>query len=265
MIIKDLHNPNLMQGQMQESAAFLYQSKTAGAKEIQREVVSEHRIAVYVNDMIVAHLVCTPSDFAELVIGRLMTEQIIRHTDEVRELYICEKASRARVFLHDVKRVLHPVIEESPTCCSDNHVYLQADGAEEMKMISTSEWDPEQIFLAAAEIRNGSQIYKKTHGTHGGFLIHKGKVIYQCEDIGRHNAIDKAIGHLAIYDIDPAECMIYSTGRASADMVRKVIRAQIPVFLSKAAPTSAAIDMARSYGLTLISNLKTDCFELFSS
>ena len=265
MVIKDLHNPNIMQGQMQESAALFYQSGHESFRKIKKEVVSEHRIAVFVNEQLTAQLVCTPSDFTELVIGRLLTEGILESKEDVREIYICEKASRARVFLVDSEKKLTPYVEQAPTCCSDNHVYMQAKKKTDLRSVPRVSWKPEQVLAAASEIQNGSRIYQKTHGTHGGFLIHKENVVYQCEDIGRHNAIDKAIGYLSIHDIDPAECMIYSTGRASADMVRKVIRSQIPVFLAKAAPTSAAIDMAKSFGLTLISNLKTDSFELFSS
>ena len=265
MVIKDLHNPNLIQDQMQESAALFYQSGQELFGEIKKEIVSEHRIAVFVNDRLTAQLVCTPSDFVELVIGRLLTEGILESTEEVREIYICEKASRARVFLVDSEKKLTPFVEQAPTCCSDNHIYMQAEQAADIRPVSKVSREPKQILAVTAEIQNGSQIYRKTHGTHGGILIYKDQVVYQCEDIGRHNAIDKAIGYLAIHNMNPSDCMIYSTGRASADMVRKVIRAQISVFLSKAAPTGAAIDMAKAYGLTLISNLKTDSFELFSS
>lgn len=265
MLIKDLHDPYKMQGQTQEAAAFTFRDGSFSGEASAKEIVTEHKIAVFVNDRLAAQLVCTPSDLTELVIGRLLTEQIIQSTDEVRELYICERASRARVFLKDPQKILNPHVEQSPTCCSDNHVYLCAEGPERPAPFREASWHPEKILKTAAAIRNGSKIYRTTHGTHGGFLIRGDEVIYQCEDIGRHNAIDKAIGYLAIQHIDPLECMLYSTGRASADMIRKAVRARVPVFLSKAAPTSAAVEMAKSFYLTLACNITEESFDLYSS
>ena len=63
--------------------------------------------------------------------------------------------------------------------------------------------------------------------------IYKGKIVYSCEDIGRHNALDKAIGYALMHDYDFHECAVFTTGRLPIDMITKVIRAGIPLVASK--------------------------------
>lgn len=93
----------------------------------------------------------------------------------------------------------------------------------------------------------------------------KGNILYTCEDIGRHNAMDKAIGYAAIQGLQPEDCILYTTGRISTDMVRKAIASGIPVLVTKAVPTDAAIEMARTYNLTLICKAWSDRYEIFNA
>ena len=84
-----------------------------------------------------------------------------------------------------------------------------------------------------------------------------------CEDIGRHNAVDKAVGYALREGVLLSECIIYTSGRAPVDMVQKAIVAGIPVMASKASPTKEAVELARRYGLVLIGNARPDSMKLF--
>ena len=264
MIIKNVYENSSPNETTTEEVVRVYQNGAFDEELSKKDVVTEHRIEVQVNEQLVAQLVCTPLDLAELVTGRLITEQIISSADEVRQIYICEFGRRARVFLHDHNKKLRAFVESTPTCCTDNHVYMQSENDIEMEEFPETKWDPESILEIGAEIRKGFEVYRSTYGVHSAALIHNGNIVYRCEDIGRHNAVDKAIGYMAIHGLAPDECMLYTTGRAAVDMVRKSIRARIPVFLSKKSTTNAAVDLARTYRLTLISNVWEDRFNVFS-
>ena len=72
------------------------------------------------------------------------------------------------------------------------------------------------------------------------------------EDIGRHNAIDKAVGYALIQGIDRGNCYLFTTGRMPADMVMKAVRAGVPLLASKTYPTDEGIALARKTRLTLV-------------
>ena len=118
------------------------------------------------------------------------------------------------------------------------------------------------VFALCAHFAQDTELHQKTFGTHSCYLMQQGKVVFSASDIGRHNALDKAVGYAAIHQLDRASCMLYTTGRVPIDMVEKVIMAKIPVLVSKAVPTDKAIELAHSYGITLLFSAWPDGFEI---
>ena len=98
----------------------------------------------------------------------------------------------------------------------------------------------------------------------GMFDPNTGTFLRLAEDIGRHNALDKVIGYALRHQIDLKECMVYSSGRIPTDMAMKAIYAGIPVLSSKASPTTEAIELAKTYRLTLICAARRDRMKVFS-
>ena len=111
----------------------------------------------------------------------------------------------------------------------------------------------------------GTPLHGITFATHSCLLARKDEILFSCEDIGRHNALDKVIGYALRNQIDLHECMVYSSGRIPTDMVMKAITAGIPVLSSKASPTTEAIELATQYDLTLICAARRDRMKVFCS
>ena len=111
---------------------------------------------------------------------------------------------------------------------------------------------------------DGSPLHGITFATHSCNLAQKDNILISCEDIGRHNALDKVIGYALRHNIDLHQCMVYSSGRIPTDMTLKVIHAGIPILSSKASPTSEAIDLAKKYHLTLICAARRDRMKVFT-
>lgn len=107
-------------------------------------------------------------------------------------------------------------------------------------------------------------MHRKSFGTHSCYLARGGEVLYSFEDLGRHNAFDKAIGRALIDGVDLTECTVFTSGRVPTDMAVKAIRAKVPVLASKAVPTDLTVEMARTFNLTLICSAHSDSFRVFN-
>lgn len=226
-------------------------------------IVKEHAFELYVNEALAAKLVCTPSELVELVVGRMVSEGMIRNVFEIDNIYVCESGNKVKVFLKE-NIVFEQHMEQIPTCCTDNKILLQKQNSPKLKRLEKVELNNDWIFKLAGEFANGSKIHKATKGTHSCYLACGEEIIFACEDIGRHNAMDKAIGYAVMNDYDRTKCILFTSGRVPIDMVRKVIAAEIPVLASKAVPTKEAVEMAQEYNLNLICMAWPDRFEIFN-
>lgn len=224
--------------------------------------ICEHFMDVFINGQFWLRLACTPNELVELVVGRLISERMIdtsvRNTLEncIKSIEICEDGSRAEVSLTNDRKTEFFNIE--------NERFMTQMSEIEQKPSYDLSYNPEWIFALAAAFLDDSQLHKATKGTHSCYLSIQGKVTYSAEDIGRHNALDKAIGYAALNNYSLCDCILYTTGRISVDMVMKVATAKIPIFVSKAVPTTAAITLAARYGITLIGRAWQDSYEVYT-
>lgn len=244
-----------------ENEKHYYIGRDGQEYEEEEPVLAEHLMDIFINERLTMKVICSPQHLAELVLGRLFTEQMISSVEDIDSIYICEHGRRAKVLLNQREDVEAKTdyVETTPTCCTGNHVlndYFVRKG--EVLPVEEIPWKRSWIFELADVFRAGMPLHNQTFATHSCFLSQNGKLLFQCEDIGRHNALDKVIGYALRNQIDLKTCVVYSSGRVPTDMVMKVIRAGIPVFASKAAPTREAIWLAEAYHLTLVCAARSD-------
>lgn len=249
-----------------EPSSFQFIGRESVSRQDSEPILKEHLMDVYVNDQLTMKLICIPQFLTELVLGRLLTEGMIRCPEDVEQIYVCEYGSRAKVLLKETKRKeTKEYIETTPTCCTGNHIlnnYFQ--NQEPVPPVTPIAWKASQVFSLADRFAEGMPLHQKTWATHSCFLAQGDDLLFQCEDIGRHNAMDKAIGYALRHHIDLGKCMVYSSGRVPTDMAMKAIRAGIPILASKASPSNEAVILAKEYGLTLICAARRDRMKLFA-
>ncbi len=252
-----------------DSVSYQYIGREGACRKESEPVLKEHLIEVFVNEELTMKLVCIPQFLAELVLGRLLTEGMIASADQVEQLYICESGTRARVLLKEAKKInrkeTESYIEVTPSCCTGNHIlnrYFQSQ--KPIQPVVSIDWTAGQVFSLADRFADGMPLHGKTWATHSCFLALGDELLFQCEDIGRHNALDKAIGYALRHGVDLRKCMVYSSGRIPTDMAIKAIRAGIPVLASKASPSKEAVALAKEYNLTLVCAARRDRMKLFA-
>ncbi len=214
-----------------------------GTKERKNvSLIKEHNLSISVNGEKMFSIVCSKDKLEELVIGRLLTEGFIRSEKDISELSIDPSGKNAFVTL----------VADSPG----------KEQGDEPKKLEKSDWNYDTIFELTKIFSEGMPIHSATRGTHSCLLVKGSDVIFSCEDIGRHNTVDKAVGYVLKNEISFSECILFISGRVPTDMMMKVIRAGIPVLVSKSVPTSEAIDLADKYGITLIVKAYPDQIEV---
>ena len=187
-------------------------------------IVREKILEVSVSGLPAFLLTCTPDHLTELVFGRLCTEQIIRTAEDVAELFICGEGNIAEVTLkEDV--AFRPDTGAEPTCCTGNRKYVETTDRGTYTALPDKTPEPAEVFRLAERFQQDGKLHRNTGGTHSCYIRLGNGSIEAFEDIGRHNALDKAVGHMLLTGNSPADCMLFTTGRVAADMAEKVIAA----------------------------------------
>jgi FdhD protein len=126
---------------------------------------------------------------------------------------------------------------------------------------------PAAALLSAPEkLRAAQATFHTTGGLHAaGIFSASGELLVIREDIGRHNATDKVIGHALLRGMDLAQTFLLVSGRVSVEITQKALAARIPVIAAISAPSSLAVEFARDSGQTLIGFLRPPTFNRYSS
>ena len=108
------------------------------------------------------------------------------------------------------------------------------------------------LYEMTARINTMPSLYLEAGAIHGCVLCMKGEPVCYIEDVGRHNAVDKIAGWMYRHDVDPADKILYTTGRLTSEMVIKTVRMGIPILVSRSGFTAWGVELARQVGLTLV-------------
>ncbi len=114
------------------------------------------------------------------------------------------------------------------------------------------------------DFQKRSEGYRLTGGVHSAALADEERVLVFAEDIGRHNAVDKIIGHCFLEHLSFQGKIMLASGRLSSEIVSKCSRCRIPVLVSRAAPTTLAVELAEASGMTLIGFMRGDRMNVYT-
>jgi FdhD protein len=124
---------------------------------------------------------------------------------------------------------------------------------------------PEAIIGMSRQLRAAQQLHQHVGGVHAaGLFSAEGKLVILCEDIGRHNAVDKALGYCLLRDMPLDDKLLLTSGRLSYEMALKAIRMGVPILASVSAPTALAVQLAETYHLTLIGYLRAERLTVYT-
>ena len=256
----------------------------AGAETAEVALPLEEPLAIEVDGRLVAVLMRTPGAEKALAVGYCLTEGLIRSLGDVTLLHHCGSgledgllpapegegaiSGRNRVRLRLTSEASQRLQEAGPPArwvfSGCGGVDVAALGEElrvperELRVLPATLWGLVPVVARAQDA------YRATGGIHAAALFNEdGELVALAEDVGRHNAADKAVGQAALAGRLPASILV-ATGRASSDIVAKAARVGIPIVASFSSSTSLAVRLAEAAGVTLIGYLRRSRFTVYT-
>ncbi|WML35713.1 formate dehydrogenase accessory sulfurtransferase FdhD [Clostridium sp. OS1-26] len=230
-------------------------------------MIYEYPLSLFVNEKHIATLLCTHEKLDALVWGFLRTQGIISDMNEVESFELDEKSGVVKIKLdanNDKQlRQLLPVgfNEESRADFFSKLVESLNCKAAEDNCLSI---DVSKVYELMEENLSYSEAFKQTGGAHCVALSDGEKIVVICEDVARHNAMDKAIGEALMQNISLNDKIIFISGRVSFEMILKVARFGLPIVISKSAPTSLSIELAQKLNITLAGFVRGEKMKIYT-
>ena len=220
----------------------------------QDSVVRELPLTIILNNQELVTLLCSPADLKYLVVGFLTSEGLIRGKDNIKKVIVDDRRGVVRVESENNDEAADPLFKRLVTsgCGRGASFYSAADAKEQPKIESQIRISTAQVFALSKEFQHRSQVFKATGGVHSAALCDTENVLVFSEDIGRHNAIDKIFGECLLKDIPTTDRIILTSGRISSEILLKIAKRNIPILISKSAPTNLGLRLASDLGVTLI-------------
>lgn len=248
---------------------------------VEGAVVVEEPLEIRINEKSVAVLMRTPGMEKELAAGFCLGEGLVRDLWDIGLIRHCGRVAPGESAEGDamdysrnrVDVTLLPGVSNN----WDGREVAQlirsgcgrAGAADLIQDLSPIKGDvrmrAEAIPPLLGQITRQQAAYRAAGGIHAAALFDgHGRVIVVCEDIGRHNAVDKATGYCLLRGIPLNDKVLLCTGRASYDMVAKGVRLGLPVMASISSPTSLAVEMADALNCTLLGYVRGKSFNVYS-
>ncbi len=233
-------------------------------------VASEESLSLIVNGKPFAVMMRTPGFEKELVLGFLYSDGIIDDLSNVQTiLYEQENPNEIRLELAPgyVKKIKdHQRATEIRSSCGICGSRSLEDLIRNLKTIPQDIRISKGLLSSLPDKMKGAQLlFRKTGGVHGVAMFDfSGNLVLCREDIGRHNALDKLIGHGLKNGLSFHDKILLLSSRSSYEMVAKAARAGFPIVAAISAPTTLAVDLADTLGITLIGFLRGEEFNLYT-
>lgn len=216
----------------------------------------------------------TPGCDVELALGFLYTEGIISNYDQI-EITTSLVENQIQVHLKDTTRIdlekLKRNFYTTSSCgvcgkSSIDAIHTIVSGHKILPLDAT-ELKPAVLLSLKDKINEYQSNFSQTGGIHASALFDlEGNILSIFEDVGRHNALDKLIGHhLMANALDFTDKILLLSGRASFELIQKAIMSKISAICAIGAPSSLAVDLANEFGITLIGFLKNDSFNVYNN
>lgn len=239
-----------------------YHRYRAGRFEVvERPVVDERPVAVYVNGAELATFLCTPTKLEYLVVGFLCFEGVVAGVDAIESL---EAHPEAGVVDVRVRGRFQPPRRKIFTSGCTGGITFSLDGGGG-PLAGSYLLDPARVVPLMKDLYARATSYHLSRGIHAAALADAEEgVLLVAEDVGRHNCLDKILGEALLTGVSTEGRILLSSGRISTEMLRKGTFMRTPFIISRTSPTAASVELGKRFGITLIGYVRGEDFNIYS-
>lgn len=218
-------------------------------------IITEARIELDVNDGQARRaMLCLPDNLEDLAVGFLHGEGALRSLDDLDSVEYLPDEQRISIrgdFDADV--VENMALRWTwGSGCGSGGTSRDMNSPAFAALRPGPEISADKLLELTKRFSDKTTLWRQTGGVHACALADMDDLLTYAEDVGRHNAFDKAIGMAIREGIDPTDKIMLTTGRLSAEIVSKAVASRVPILASRSAVTSLAVQAAGRFGLTLV-------------
>ena len=232
----------------------------------------------------------TPGDDLHLAVGFLVSEGVVRDSDEIESVSYAqgsaagaeEQVEGAVLSVSDagniVRVALAAGVEVAPAALQRNFFTTSSCGiCGKASLLALQTMCPPRarntfclspvvVSALPGALRAAQTLFERTGGLHGaGLFDAAGKLHTACEDVGRHNAVDKLLGAEFLAGRTPLrDRLLMLSGRCSFELMQKALMAGVPAVVAVGAPSSLAVEAARRFDMLLIGFVRGERFNVYS-
>ncbi|MFC1964326.1 formate dehydrogenase accessory sulfurtransferase FdhD [Chloroflexota bacterium] len=220
---------------------------------------SEMSLTIFINNVEAVTILCTPAKLNCLVIGFLYSEGVINSVRDIASMRICDEEPIADVQLLD-KDYTVPAHRTLTSGCGGGMSFAPGGQRVESKLSVA----PREILTLMRHLHQQQNLFRQSGGLHASALCDRKQILIANEDIGRHNTLDKILGECLLREIPTADRILLTTGRVSSEMMAKAAKMQVPVVVSRSAPTERAVALGREMNITLVGYARENRLSVFT-
>lgn len=252
--------------------------------QVKDELVVEEPLEIRVEQQSLIVVMRTPGHDFELAAGFLYTEGLITSCDDIEIIAYCDEeiSEEQSAGFSSLQNIVNVHLTEALDLETQSgwqrnfHANASCGLCGKMTIESVKHQVPplnsglcvnQAVFYQLNDrLRTAQSVFERTGGLHAaGLFDETGELLIVREDIGRHNAVDKVIGHALLTDLLPLERHILMvSGRASFEIVQKALFARIPVVVAVSAASTLAVDLAAEGNLTLVGFMRGKSMAVYS-
>jgi len=230
------------------------------------QVAGESPLTLYVDGREIVTLMTLGTHPEALTIGYLRNQRFINALEEIKDVQVDWRTEAVQVTTwHGVEGWDEKLKKRTVTTgCGQGTVFsCTLDALYHLKLPSVSVRQS-MLYGLLENIRQHNEIYKRAGAVHGCGLCRGTDILMFVEDVGRHNAADAIAGYMWLEHLSGSDCVFYTTGRLTSEIVMKVTQMGIPVLLSRSGVTHMGLELAQELGINMIARAKGRHFLVYN-